>query len=109
MAQFRMSTIKIDEIRIDKAHGTSSFTTSVIFGDKTPRKTIEARKVSDIVPHLETYEKELATAYPDTCFRIYVDIEKGFRKPPGFDAATKRGGVLHDRMINPEIVTVYRD
>lgn len=109
MAQFRMSTIKIDEIVIDKAHGTSSFTTSVIFGDKTPRKTIEARKISDIVPHLEAYERELAGAYPDTCFRIFVDIEKGFRKPPGFDAATKRGGTLYARMTNPEIVTIYRD
>jgi hypothetical protein len=109
MAQFHMSTIKIDEIVIHKARGTSSFTTSVIFGDKTPRKTIEARKVSDIVPHLQNYEKELATTYPDTCFRIFVDIEKGFRKPPGFDAATKRGGPLYDRFSNPEVVTVYRD
>jgi hypothetical protein len=109
MAQFRMSMIKIDEIVIDKARGTSSFTTSVIFGGKTPRKTIEARKVSDIVPHLENYEKELAEAYPDTCFGIFVDIEKGFRKPPGFDAATKRGGALHPRMTNPAIVTVHRD
>jgi hypothetical protein len=38
-----------------------------------------------------------------------VDIEKGFRKPPGFDAATKRGGALYERMTNPEIVTIYRD
>jgi hypothetical protein len=109
MAQFRMSTIKIDKIVADKTRGSISIECTITPGAKTPRKAIEAKRVADIIPLVDQYEKELATAHPDTCFRIFVDIEKGFRKPPGFDAATKRGGALYDRFSNPEVVTVYRD
>jgi len=109
MAQFRMSTIEIDKIVADKARGPISIQFALLRGAKTPRKAIEAKKVTEIIPLIDEYQKELATIHPDKCFRIFVDIANGCRKPPGFDAATKRGGPLYDRFSNPEIVTVYLD
>jgi hypothetical protein len=109
MAQFHMSTIEIDKIVAHKTRGPISIQFAIVPGAKTPRRAIEAKKVTEIIPLIDEYEKELATTHPDKCFRIFVDIEKGFRKPPGFDAATKRGGPLYDRFSNPEIVTVYLD
>lgn len=109
MARFRISTMKMDKIETDPAGRIRSIQFGIGAGPKTPTRTIEARKVAEIVPAVAEFETELAASHPDTCFRIFVDIEKGFRKPAGFDAATAKGGVLHDRFTNPHIVTVLRD
>jgi len=109
MARFRISTIRIDKIEADQSGRIRSVQFAIGTGPKTPGKTIEARKVAEIIPLVEEFEKELVTTYPDTCLRIFVDIEKGFRKPAGFDTATTKGGILDDRYTNPHLVTVLRD
>jgi hypothetical protein len=109
MARFRISTIKIDKIEADPSGRIRSVQFELRTGTKTPAKTIEARKVAEIIPAVAEFETELAASHPDTCFRIFVDIEKGFRKPAGFDAATAKGGILHDRFTNPHVVTVRRE
>lgn len=109
MARFRISTIKIDKIEADQSGRIKSVQFEIGAGGKTPERTIEARKVSEIIPLVEEFQKELSTTYPDTCFRIFVGIEKGYRKPAGFDAATTKGGILHDRFSNPHVVTVLRE
>ena len=70
----------------DGAFISTKFTSADIYGNKLPKKTIEAAGVDDLLAKVA----EFATEHGAGCQASVGDPPRGKRKPAGFDKRTNR-------------------
>jgi hypothetical protein len=69
--------------------GCTSTEIAFSIGGSTPTRTIQIARLDDITCAVAAFGGDLRKADPEPSFTISVNLAKGQRKPPGFDAAHK--------------------
>lgn len=65
------------------------------------RKTqIEAQGLAGIRAAVQSYGDRFRADYPSASFLVSISIERGQRKPSGFDAANRGGSLGTERWVN---------
>jgi hypothetical protein len=62
-----------------------------LFGPSLGEEDISIRKPDEVAPAVRAFGERIRAAHPDASFKINVTIQKGQRKPPGYDAAKAAG------------------
>lgn len=91
-----MTTITLSALPGHHEHAPdTAYTTTVveILGDRLGDARVEIKNLTDIRAAVQTFGTRVAAMHLDRSFIISVGVAKGCRKPNGFDAANRDGGL----------------
>lgn len=83
MASFILSAVPATA----KREGYFTSTNMALLSHFGERRVVEAKSVEGLKPHILTFGRDTAALNPDRSFKVIVSVNRGSRKPRGFDAA----------------------
>lgn len=83
MASFTLSAVPATA----KREGYFTSTNMALLSHLGERRVVEAKSVEGLKPHILSFGRDTAALNPGRSFKVMVSVNRGSRKPRGFDAA----------------------